>query len=383
MPETIDRYEILQKLAAGGMAELFLAKQSGMEGFEKVVVIKRILTHLATDQEFINMFLDEARIAAKLSHPNVVQIYDLGRADDTFYIAMEYVSGRNVAAVIKKAKDANKPLPVEHVARVISGVCDGLYYAHTRKDYDGKPLNIIHRDISPQNILVSFAGGVKLVDFGIAKASTQLAQTRAGVLKGKYSYMSPEQVRGDKIDGRSDLFAVGIVMYEMLTATRPFERDSSLKTLKAIVQEKPINPRELNPSVPPEMVKILSKALEKDPNRRYANAQEMQLALEDWLDRSPNKSNNVRISRYLYELFDDELNSEGGTLEVKGIGEIIIPTGTHDVVKPADVEVEEVPESTLMAALQDIKDPKAAAKEDAARNGEAKGKPASTTPAPS
>ena len=353
LPETIDRYEVLQKLASGGMAELFLAKQSGMEGFEKVVVIKRILPHLATDQEFVSMFLDEARIAAKLSHPNVVQIYDLGRADDTYYIAMEYVSGRNVASIIKKAQSKAGSIPVEHTARVIAGMCDGLFYAHTRKDYDGKALNIIHRDISPQNILVSFAGGVKLVDFGIAKASTQLAQTRAGVLKGKYSYMSPEQVRGDKIDGRSDLFAVGICMYEMLTAQRPFERENSLKTLKAIVQEKPLNPRDLNPGVPVEIVKILSKSLEKDPNRRYANAQEMQLALEDWLDRSPNKSNNVRISRYLYDLFDDELNAEGGTLEVKGIGEIIIPTGTGDAPKALPAQ-EEIPEGTVRAALGEV-----------------------------
>ena len=146
IPATIDRYEILQKLASGGMAELFLAKQSGMEGFEKVVVIKRILSHLATDQEFVSMFLDEARIAAKLSHPNVVQIYDLAHADDTHYIVMEYVSGRNVAHIIKKARDAGGNIPVEHVARVMAGVCDGLYYAHTRKDYDGKPLNIIHRE---------------------------------------------------------------------------------------------------------------------------------------------------------------------------------------------------------------------------------------------
>jgi serine/threonine-protein kinase len=351
LPETIDRYEILQKLATGGMAELYLAKLSGMEGFEKVVVIKRILHHLASDQEFVSMFLDEARIAAKLSHPNVVQIYDLGRADDTYYIAMEYVSGRNIAHAIKKEKERGRHIPVEHAARVMSGVCEGLYYAHTRKDLDGKPLNIIHRDISPQNVLVSFAGGVKLVDFGIAKASTQLAQTRAGVLKGKYSYMSPEQVRGDRIDGRSDLFAAGIVMYEMLTAQRPFERDSSLKTLKAIVQEKPLNPRDLNPSVPAEVVKILSKALEKDSNRRYVNAQEMQLALEDWLDRSPNKSNNVRLSRYLHELFDDELNAAGGTLAVKGIGEVIIPTGASTAPQAEAAPQEGIPQGSLRAAL--------------------------------
>ena len=354
MPKRIDRYEPLKKLATGGMAEIYLAKQSGLEGFEKVVVLKRILPHLAGGAEFVNMFLDEARIAAKLSHPNVVQIYDLGKADDTFYIAMEYVSGRNVQHLINKQQLVGGHLPVEHVCRIIAGVCDGLHYAHARKDYDGKPLNIVHRDISPQNILVSFAGGVKVVDFGIAKASTQLAQTRAGVLKGKYAYMSPEQVRGSKVDHRSDIFAVGLVMYEMLTGARTFERDNSLKTLKAIVQEKPLNPREMNPDIPTEVIKILSKSLEKNPDRRYKSAQEFQLALEDWLEQSPKKSNNVRLSRFLYDLFDDELNSAEGTMVVKGVGQVIIPTSRqgNEGLKPA-IE-EEIDNKTLSAALVDV-----------------------------
>ncbi len=349
LPRKFDRYNLLKKLATGGMAEIYLAKQSGLEGFEKVVVLKRILSHLAQDEEFVSMFLDEARIAAKLSHPNIVQIYDLGKADGTYYIAMEYVSGRNVQHIIGKQQDRGEPIPVEHVCRIVAGVCDGLHYAHSRKDYDGTPLNIVHRDISPQNVLVSFAGGVKVVDFGIAKASTQLAQTRAGVLKGKYAYMSPEQVRGAKVDHRSDLFAVGLVFYEMLTGTRAFERDSSLKTLKAIVQEKPLNPRELNPEVPMEVVKLLSKALEKNPDRRYKTAQEMQLAIEDYLETSPKKSNNVRLSRYMYDLFDDELNSADGTMVVKGIGEVIIPASQGVKLVPR-VE-EEVDHKTLSAAL--------------------------------
>ncbi|MBM4280002.1 MAG: serine/threonine protein kinase [Deltaproteobacteria bacterium] len=351
LPARIDRYEPLKKLATGGMAEIFLAKQSGLEGFEKVVVLKRILGHLATDDEFVSMFLDEARIAAKLSHPNIVQIYDLGKADNTYYIAMEYVSGRNVQHLITKQQVAGGFLPVEHVCRIIAGVCDGLFYAHSRKDYDGKALNIIHRDISPQNILVSFAGGVKVVDFGIAKASTQLAQTRAGVLKGKYAYMSPEQVRGTKIDHRSDVFAVGLVMYEMLTGLRAFERDSSLKTLKAIVQDKPANPQLINPAIPPEVIKILSRALEKNPDRRYKTAQEFQLAIEDWLEQSPKKSNNVRLSRFLYDLFDDELNSAEGTMVVKGVGQIVVPASWGEKAKPA-IE-DEVDSKTLTAALVD------------------------------
>lgn len=349
LPRKFDRYDLLKKLATGGMAEIYLAKQSGLEGFEKVVVLKRILSHLAQDDEFVSMFLDEARIAAKLSHPNVVQIYDLGRADGTYYIAMEYVAGRNIQHMITKHQEMGGLIPVEHVCRIIAGVCDGLHYAHSRKDYDGRPLNIIHRDISPQNILVSFAGGVKVVDFGIAKASTQIAQTRAGVLKGKYSYMSPEQVRGPKIDHRSDLFALGLVFYEMLTGARAFERDSSLKTLKAIVQDKPVNPKDLNPEIPMEVVKLLSKALEKNPDKRYKTAQEMQLAIEDYLESSPKKSNNVRLSRYMYELFDDELNSVDGTMLVDGVGEVVIPAAQGAKFKPR-IE-DDVDQNTLSAAL--------------------------------
>jgi eukaryotic-like serine/threonine-protein kinase len=353
LPARIDRYEPLRLLAVGGMAEIFLAKQSGLEGFEKVVVIKRILPSLAQDEEFVQMFRDEARIAAKLSHPNIVQIYDLGRTDDTDYIAMEYVSGRNCQHLITKQLGKGANLPVEHALRIVAGVCDGLFYAHSRKDFDGKPMDIIHRDISPQNILVSFAGGVKLVDFGIAKASTQLAQTRAGVLKGKYAYMSPEQVKGGKIDHRSDLFSLGLVMYELLTGVRAFERENSLKTLKAIVQEKPINPREYNPDLPMEAIKLLSKALEKNPDRRYKNAQEMQLAIEDYLEVSPRKSNNVKLSRFMYDLFEDELNSAEGTLVVPGVGQVIIPTSqSAGQVKPA-IE-EEIDSKTLTAVLADV-----------------------------
>lgn len=351
VPNTIDRYSILKKIATGGMAELFLAKQSGLEGFEKVVVIKRILRNLAEDDEFVSMFLDEARIAAKLSHPNIVQIYDLGKADDTHYIAMEYVSGRNVQHLMTKQAAHGGFIPIEHACRIVAGVCEGLHYAHSRKDFDGKPLNIVHRDISPQNILVSFAGGVKVVDFGIAKASTQLAHTRDGVLKGKYAYMSPEQVRGQPIDHRSDLFALGLVFYELLTGRRAFEREDSLKTLKAIVQEKPVNPRELNPDIPAEVVSLLSRALAKSPDRRYANAQDFQIAIEDYLETSPRKSNTVRLSRYMNEVFEDELNSGNNTMVVQGLGAIIMPTNVEANDGDEPSVSDDIDEHTLSSLL--------------------------------
>jgi serine/threonine protein kinase len=324
--ERIGRYEVLRKIATGGMAELFIAKQVGMEGFEKVVAIKRILAHLAYDEEFINMFRDEARIVAKLSHPNIVQIYDLGKHDDTYFIAMEYIPGRNLSSVAKKAKQRGEPMPPEYVARCIAQASEGLYYAHTRKDIDGRPLKIVHRDVSPQNIIVSFSGTVKLVDFGIAKAATKIAHTRAGVLKGKYAYMSPEQIRGEDTDARSDLFAVGVVLYELLCGRRPFEKDNSIQTLKAIVQEPHVDCREYNPAIPDTLAEIIDRALEKDPRRRYQDAQEVQVALEDFVSASAIRCNNITISKWVTDLFAEELSKDkGGTIVFQGIGEVILP----------------------------------------------------------
>ncbi|MBK8013491.1 MAG: protein kinase [Deltaproteobacteria bacterium] len=333
--ERIGRFEVLRKIATGGMAELFLARQVGMEGFEKVVAIKRILAHLAYDEEFINMFRDEARLVAKLSHPNIVQIYDLAKADDTYFIAMEYIPGRNLSSVAKRSRAKGTVFPPEYIARCVAQACEGLYYAHTRKDMDGKPLEIVHRDVSPQNIILSFSGAVKLVDFGIAKAATKIAHTRAGVLKGKYAYMSPEQIRGEVIDARSDIFAVGIVLYELLCGRRPFEKDNSIQTLKAIVQDPHIDCRELNPNIPDVLAEIIDRALVKDPKRRFQSAQEAQIALEDFVSASPVRSNNIAISRWVTDLFAEELSKDrGGTVLLPGLGEVILPE--VDVEKDLD-----------------------------------------------
>ncbi|MCB9654978.1 MAG: protein kinase [Deltaproteobacteria bacterium] len=324
--ERIGRFEVLRKIATGGMAELFLARQVGMEGFEKVVAIKRILAHLAYDEEFINMFRDEARLVAKLSHPNIVQIYDLAKADDTYFIAMEYIPGRNLSSVAKRSRAKGTPFPPEYIARCVAQACEGLHYAHTRKDMDGKPLEIVHRDVSPQNIILAFSGAVKLVDFGIAKAATKIAHTRAGVLKGKYAYMSPEQIRGEVIDARSDIFAVGIVLYELLCGRRPFEKDNSIQTLKAIVQDPHVDCRALNPNIPDALAEIIDRALVKDPRRRFQSAQETQIALEDFVSASPIRSNNIAISRWVTDLFAEELSKErGGTVLLPGLGEVILP----------------------------------------------------------
>lgn len=308
------------------MAELFLAKHVGMEGFEKVVAIKRILSHLAYDEEFINMFRDEARLVAKLSHQNIVQIYDLGKSNESYFIAMEYIPGRNLASVAKKARQKGEPLQPVYIARCVAQACEALHYAHTRTDLDGRPLGIVHRDVSPQNIIVAFSGGVKLVDFGIAKAASKIGQTRAGVLKGKYAYMCPEQIRGEAIDGRCDIFAVGIVLYELLCGRRPFEKENSIQTLKAIVQEPHVDPRELNPAIPDALADIINRALIKDPNLRYDTAQATQLALEDFVSASGQRCNNIVIGEWLTRLFEDELErGKGNTVTFKGVGEVILP----------------------------------------------------------
>ena len=324
--ERIGRYEVLRRIATGGMAELFLAKHVGMEGFEKVVAIKRILAHLAHDDEFVNMFRDEARLVAKLSHPNIVQIYDLGKSADSYFIAMEYIPGRNLASIAKKARQKGEAFPPLYIARAMAQACEALHYAHTRQDVDGRSMGIVHRDVSPQNIILSFSGAVKLVDFGIAKAATKIAHTRAGVLKGKYAYMSPEQIKGEEIDARSDLFSVGIVLFELLCGRRPFEKENSIQTLKAIVQDAHVDPRSLNPAVPDGLADIIRRALVKDRNQRFQSAQEVQLALEDFVASTAERINAVVVGEWLSRLFDDELDrGKGGVVQLKGGGEIILP----------------------------------------------------------
>src|SRR5262245_18293462 len=208
-------YRLVRRIARGGMAEVFLARHLGMEGFERRVAIKRILPHLSEAEEFKSMFLDEARLAAQLTHPNIVHIYDFGRVDEYYFIGMEFVDGVDLGRLIRHAR--NRPVPFEFAARIFSDVCSGLHYAHNAVDGEGRPLGLVHRDVTPQNVLVTYDGVVKLVDFGIAKAAWQAGRTRPGVVKGKFAYMSPEQVEGRRLDGRSDVFSAGICLYELIT----------------------------------------------------------------------------------------------------------------------------------------------------------------------
>ena len=308
--ETFGRYELIKKIATGGMAEIFLARQAGIEGFEKLLVLKRILPHLAENEEFVEMFLHEARVAVRLNHPNVVQIYDLGEEGGSYFIAMEYIHGEDARRIWRTCEKAGMNLPIPLACRIAMDAAAGLYYAHQRCDASGRPLNIIHRDISPQNLLVSFEGSVKVVDFGIAKAADQATQTRSGVLKGKYSYMSPEQASGLEIDQRTDQFALGIVLHELLTFQRLFKRSNEIQTLTAVADCQVAPPSSINSNVAPELDAIVMKALAKNPDDRFSDLQEFQLAIEEWLMATRQPSSSALLSTFLKSLYADRLAQE-------------------------------------------------------------------------
>ncbi|WDT75103.1 MAG: serine/threonine-protein kinase [Candidatus Manganitrophus sp.] len=284
-PIRFGKYLLLDKIGTGGMAELFLAKQTGLSGFEKSVAIKRILPHLTQGSEFIAMFINEAKLAALLTHQNIVQIYDLGNVDQCHYIAMEYIMGKDLRTVINHGKSKNIPLSIGDALLIVSKICSALDYAHRKKDLNGNDLHLVHRDISPQNILISYEGEVKLVDFGIAKAAMGGQETKTGVLKGKLAYMSPEQAWGKPVDGRTDLFALGIVLYEAVTGERLFSGNDEISILEKVRKAEVPPPTQLNPAIPPELEAILKKAMAKEPEDRYQTASEMEMALEDLITK--------------------------------------------------------------------------------------------------
>lgn len=312
------RYVLIDRLAVGGMAEIFLARQVGLEGFEKLVVLKRILPRHSEKKSFVEMFLNEARLSAQLNHPNIAQIYDLGRYADSYYIAMEYIFGRDMRRVIPKAESQGIEFPPVYAAKIASQVCEGLYHAHTRTDLQGRPLGIVHRDITPENIAVSFDGTVKLLDFGIAKAASSVEQTRAGEIKGKLSYMSPEQCLGRPLDHRSDLFSLGVVFYEWVTGFKLFSGESDVAVLKAITDGKIYAPSYFKPDVPEALETILMKALERDPARRYQSGWEMQYDLDRFLAGNEFSPSNLHLANFLKQVFADEMKEELARLGAKG-----------------------------------------------------------------
>lgn len=304
------QYVLVRKLAEGGMAEIFLAKRLGADGFERNVVIKRMLASLSGLPEFVEMFRDEARLAAKLSHPNIVQIQDLGFTDGCYYICMEYLPGEDFSTTVRTASFRGEYVPVPLVMRVLADAARGLHYAHDFSDESGRRLNIVHRDISPSNLYVTYEGQVKVLDFGISKYESRQAQTRTGVVKGKYIYMAPEQAQGGKVDRRADIFALGVSLYEALTHVRPFARDNDLAVLNALLAGDYQPPRELRPDLPPELEMVVLRAMAYDPDERYATAAEFADDLEHLLSREPQRTTGAQLAAYLRSSFGEERYAE-------------------------------------------------------------------------
>jgi serine/threonine-protein kinase len=310
MPKAIGRYQIIDRLAVGGMAELFKATLTGDHGFEKLVAIKKILPHLATDKSFVEMFIDEARITAQLDHRHIVQVFELGTDADTPYIAMQYVDGLDVLALLRECARAQIRLPSDLAALIARDVLDALDYAHNALDTSGRPLGIVHRDISPGNVLLSWRGDVKLTDFGIARAAERRHKTEAGTLKGKYGYMSPEQVSGAEVDPRSDLFAVGILLAEMVMARRLFTSTNDLDILLMVRDARLDRLHKYAAEFPVELRVLTMRALQRRPEDRWQSAAEFRDALDEWIRRTTRVS-----SRTLAALLGQVINAPTADLE--------------------------------------------------------------------
>lgn len=342
LPTRLGRYEVLGQLAAGGMAEILLARLSGPGDFRRAVVIKRVLRSYATNASFVRMFLHEARIVAALRHPNLVHVQELGEEDGEPFLVMEYVAGENAASLLKRCTVANEPLDPRLAAHLVAETCAGLHVAHELTDDDGEPQNLVHRDVSPQNVLVSYDGHVKLVDFGVALVERRPNLTEPGELKGKLAYMSPEQGRGLPLDRRSDLFSLGIVLYELSTGRRLFQRPSAARCIDAICREPVVPPsRVVLGSYPAALEAIVMRALSKDPDDRYRTAAEMRLALLDLVRELP--SPVEALGETMTRLFPDRIAEKRELVRKVADGEGVthVPAGETDEAVVVPVAPEE------------------------------------------
>ena len=291
------------------MAELFRAKLTGAEGFEKLIAIKKILPHLSAEENLVTSFIDEAKLAALLHHENIVQIFDFGSMDDEYFIAMEFLFGKDLRTIRNTAKKRELPLGLENILYIIARICAGLDYSHKLKDLQGQPLNIIHRDINPQNILVTYEGQVKIIDYGIAKAASQNTKTRENLIKGKLAYMSPEQANGQTIDHRSDIFSTGIILYELLAVRRMFTGET-LHVLSLVREAHYDPPQEVIPDLPDKLNGILCRALAKNPEDRYQSAGEMLADVEEFAFEHSMRPNARSFANFMKALFEEELAEE-------------------------------------------------------------------------
>ncbi len=318
------RYRVLEKIASGGMAEVFRAESAGLEGFKKTVAIKRVLPHLSEKKQFIGMFLDEARVSAHLSHSNCVQVFDIGVGDNTYFIVMEFVDGADLKAVIEHRKKINQPIGVEEACLICVRICEGLAYAHELTDHKGDNLGIVHRDMSPPNVLITRHGEVKIVDFGLAKANSQLERSEPGIIKGKFSYLSPEAALGQPIDARTDIFAVGIILWELLAGRRLFLGDTDLETVRQVQAAKVPSLRQFNPNVTPELEQVVARALAGDPSQRYQSARDLGCDLNRMLFRGAHAVSSFDIAKLVEPIWRERQRKKAAKLD-KGsiIGSLI------------------------------------------------------------
>jgi len=314
-PVPFGKYYLLERINVGGMAEVFRAKSFGVEGFERLVAVKRILPNIAEDRDFIKMFIDEAKIAVQLNHANIAQIFDLGVVDGAYYIALEHIHGRDLRAIFDRCRQHGEPMSIAQACFVAMKVCEGLDYAHNKRDQNNREIGLVHRDVSPQNVLVSFEGEVKLIDFGIAKAADKSAKTQAGILKGKFGYMSPEQVRGLPIDRRSDIFSCGIVLYELLTGERLFVGESDFSTLEKVRNVEILPPSTYNRKIPDELERIVLKALAKDVDERYLNAIDLHDELQAFVYTASEFYSRKDLAGWMKRTFAKEIDEETTKLE--------------------------------------------------------------------
>ncbi len=311
-PRPFGHYFILEKIAQGGMAEIFKGLTYDFSGLKKFIVIKRILPHIAANPNFIKMLIDEAKIAVRLNHGNIAQTFDLGKVADDYFIVMEYVSGYTISQLVKKAVELKQPIPIPAATFVVGEICQGLDYIHRRKDESGKSMEIVHRDISPQNIIVTESGNVKIVDFGIAQAAFKLSEIEGGggILKGKFAYMSPEQSEALPTDYRSDIFSAGIVLWEMLTGKRLFKKKSNSETIDAVRKMVIHPPSAYRAGLNPRLDEIVFKALKRDPSERYLTAADMALDITKFLLIEYPTFKPDQISSFLQGLFEKEEKME-------------------------------------------------------------------------
>ena len=321
------RYRVIDRLAAGGMAEVYRAESAGLEGFKKKVAIKRVLPHLSEKKKFIKMFLDEARLGAFLSHSNCVQVFDIGVGDNTYFIVMEYVDGADLKAVIEWVRKQNRSFPTAFAVYITTKICEGLAYAHDLADENGRTLGIVHRDLSPPNVLITKFGEIKIVDFGLAKASTQLEKSEPGIIKGKFSYLSPEAAMGKDVDLRTDVFAAGIILWEMLAGRKLFQGESDFETVKQVQRAEIPSISRINPSVDAALEAILNKSLARDVNARYLTARDFGIALTEWLFSTKNAVTPFNIAELVQNVIRERQKDKTGKVaDAIDIGSLIQQT---------------------------------------------------------